>query len=131
MTRQKSFITLAPGYPIICGGRYPQFRRDCFAFENGLWIESASMVLKISNFEITPIPSMSIDLLLTGGDWINNYERIEQQKRVDILVGGSWKSTNLELPFGVAYHCTILKNDSTIVLIGGIQGPMLQNVLWP
>jgi hypothetical protein len=86
-----------------------------------------------SNFEITPFPSTnkSIDLLLTGGDWNNTAGKIEQKKRVDILIGGSWKSANLELPFGVAYHCMILKNDSTVVLIGGIQGPMLQNILQP
>jgi hypothetical protein len=83
------------------------------------------MELKISNFEITPFPTMSIDLLLTGGDWNNTDGKIEQQKRVDILVGGIWRSANLELPFRVAYHCTVLKNDLTVVLIGGIQGPML------
>jgi hypothetical protein len=110
------------GDPIICGARYPTFHDDCFAFRKGRWTKSASMTIKSGNFAITRFPSSneSIDLLLTGGDFNNTRGKFDQSPRCDILVGGAWKSIDIDLPKEVAYHCMILKNASTAVVIGGI-----------
>ncbi len=110
------------GDPIICGGRFPAFRDDCFAFQRGRWTKSASMTIKSGNFAITRFPSSnkSIDLLLTGGDLNNTLGNLDQSTRSDILIGGAWKSIDIDLPIKVSYHCMILKNCSTPVVIGGI-----------
>ncbi len=110
------------GDPIICGARFPTFRDDCFAFQKGRWTKLASMTIKSGNFAITRFPSSnnSIDLLLTGGDFNNTLGKLDQSSRCDILIGGSWKSIDIDLPSKVAYHCMILKDSFTPVVIGGI-----------
>jgi hypothetical protein len=120
------------GDPIICGGRFPAFHDDCFTFRRGQWNKAASMTIKSGNFAITRFPSSneSIDLLLTGGDLNDTLGELDQSPRCDILIGGSWKSIDIDLPIKIAYHCMILKNGSTPVVIGGLEnGSVKKNTL--
>jgi len=112
---------LPNGTPIICGSRFPRFRSACRVFKDGKWVPSANLTIKSSNFAMVTLPTG--EMLLTGGDTDNREGNIIRLNRTDILTpNGNWVDAKMDLPKSTAYHCMVLVDDLTVLVIGGHQG---------
>jgi len=50
----------------------------------------------------------------------------EQLNTVEILTDNGWKADFPELPVKVDFHCMVLINSTTVMLIGGVQASIHQ-----
>jgi hypothetical protein len=60
----------------------------------------------------SPFPRENHRLLVSGGSGLNSTE---------ILTENGWKNLLPPLPVTIYYHCSVLLNSSTVLLIGGLQ----------
>ena len=111
---------LQDGTPIICGAKFPKFRSACRMFKGGKWVTASSLTLESSNFAMVMLPTG--EMLLTGGDTNSGEGKSERLRRTDILLlNGTWKNAQMDLPISTAYHCMVLADNSTVMVIGGHQ----------
>jgi len=101
--------------PLICGGNKPN-RTECNTFEHGEWRPFGSMTETRYDFAIMKSPfGNHTKLFLTGG------KNIKHLATTEILKEGGFEKAPVKLPVDIAYHCMILLNRTSIIVIGGIQ----------
>jgi hypothetical protein len=107
------------GEPIICGGEVQNnyAESNCFSFKNNKWIPSAGMIRARALTAISPFSSKPSKLLVTGGYYIKSY----QLSTAEVLTEQGWKILSLSLPITIFYHCSVLYNATTVMIIGGYQ----------
>jgi hypothetical protein len=105
--------------PLICGGEDSKrrFSRECFSWEGNGWIYSSSLNTDRYHAAILPSPYQTENqkLLVTGG--INNFTI----RDVEVLTRQGWKTLPQRLPVEIYFHCSVLVNSTTIMVIGGWQ----------
>ncbi len=106
--------------PIVCGGfDYVTIYGDCFVLENGAWKNSYSMIYPRFSAALTlsPFSNSSQILFMTGG-YTNGYVRTNLN---EVLTSSGWEIFSPPLPMTFVYHCMVLWNSSTVLVIGGLQ----------
>ena len=115
---QKAMGSLnSDGKPLICGGCASKtLYSTCYTYENDTWIMFTPM-----NFE-------RCTGAFSTGNWFN-------EKRRNLVIGTSglsgataemltdnvWDMLNIQLPYNYTYHCSVMVNSSTSIIIGGRQ----------
>jgi hypothetical protein len=101
--------------PLICGGYDPN-RNECKIFEYGEWRPFGSMTEARLDFAITKSPfGNDTKLFLTGG------KNEQHLATTEILKKGVFKKGPVKLPVNIAFHCMVLLNNTSVIVIGGIQ----------
>ncbi len=97
--------------PLICGGynSSPKYSNKCFSLEGNEWINSSSLNTVLYQAAVSPSPYPSNDqkLFVTSGD------------TVKVLTRQGWKMLPHRLPVKIYYHCSVLVNLTTVMVIGG------------
>ena len=115
--------------PFFCGGKYGvdnKLSRDCFALNetgSSTWTKDQKAYLTKERMH-AGYGSVIVgnELVLTGGiaqpDFSAHFKSIEL---VSPYAAGS-KTLSVELPTGMRYHCNVLWDSDTFMLIGGYSG---------
>ena len=107
--------------PIMCGGRndHNTYFKKCFYLEENEWtfaprLNSPRLVAAVSS---SPYPSKSQKLFVTGGRNDDN----SRLNTAEVLTEHGWKSLPQTLPVTIFSHCSVLVNETTVMVIGGLQ----------
>ena len=104
------------GKPLICGGctSTTTLCSTCYTYENDTWIMFTPM-----NFE-------RCTGVLSTGNWFNEKRRIlvtgtsgASGATSEMLTDNVWEMFNILLPYNFTYHCSVMVNSSTSLIIGG------------
>ena len=101
--------------PILCGKNDSDIdRTDCYSYQNKMWkeIPSLTSVRGAASMSLSPYPNSSI--LLTGG-------QNEFANTGEYLTENGWQNVSAPLPVNISYHCSVLVNSTTVLIIGGFQ----------
>ena len=102
--------------PLICGG-YP-YNKDCYLLnDDGEW-EAFGLMNEMRLYAAlsqSPYPTEGQSFFVTGG--MDEAENVT--KTVEILKGNKWDESP-EMPVELRYHCTVLLNSTTVMVIGGM-----------
>jgi hypothetical protein len=113
--------------PLICGGEdsKTRFSRECFSWEGNGWIYSSSLNTDRYHAAVLPSPYQTENqkLLVTGG--INDFKN----RDVEVLTRQGWKTLPQRLPVEIYFHCSVLVNSTTIMVIGGWQNGSFPSLL--
>ncbi len=106
--------------PIVCGG-YNSYILDlssCYIYQNLSWLNGPEMTSprRFHAMTISPFISDASSLFITGG-----YQGSKSLLSAEILTDSGWKTFSPSLPVTVYYHCMILINEITAMIIGGYQ----------
>jgi hypothetical protein len=102
--------------PLVCGGRSNGYYiNECYTLKDNVWIQSADFKTKINGAAISPspYPLTSHKLLATGG--FNG----SFQTTFEVLTEEGWKTISPSLPLKISFHCAVLVNSTTLMIIGG------------
>jgi len=106
--------------PKICGGHDGAvFYSNCYYLESNQWIPASSLNSEraFASISSSPYPSEPHKLLIAGGrDSTSPY-----LSSAEVLTEHGWEIFSQTLPVKICYHCTVLVNSTTIMLIGGYQ----------
>ena len=101
--------------PILCCKNYSDIdKTDCYSYQNKIWkeIPSLTSVRGAASMSLSPYPNSSI--LRTGG-------QNEFANTGEYLTENGWQNVSAPLPVNISYHCAVLVNSTTILIIGGDQ----------
>ena len=97
---------------LVCGGYTDQLSNKCHILaSNGSWVPFTNLIQPRSLFSMTKINQQ---LVIIGG--LSAENSIEY---INIAQGSKWAKKTLD--FDVYYHCSVVINNSTIMVIGGYQ----------
>ena len=106
--------------PIICGGFNKNiYLSDCSTYEDGVWNKSMSMTTSrvYAAASQSPYPNRQQSLFVSGG--YNNQD--SDLNTTEVLSDQGWQELPFPLPVRSYYHCMVLFNSTTVLLIGGRQ----------
>jgi hypothetical protein len=96
--------------PMICS-----YTSDCYSLDRNKWTSSFSTESErfLGAVSLSPYPTESYKLFLTGGRRSNTAEVLTEQ---------GWKALPQTIPIEeIFYHCSVLVNSTTVMVIGGIE----------
>ena len=104
--------------PMICSKN--QENAECYSLDRNKWTFSSTINKAGSNaaVSLSPYPTKSYKLFLTGGKWSNTAEVLTEQ---------GWKELPQSIPVTISYHCAVLVNSTTVMVIGGYQNHKSSN----
>jgi N-acetylneuraminic acid mutarotase len=107
--------------PTICGGEYSStYYSDCYSFDKTSWIKSDQMPNTISFAAVaqSPFPNKSHQFILTGGrSSSSGYLSTMYSQKIK-----GWEQQAPNLPVNIGFHCMVLLNFTTLLMIGGHNG---------
>jgi len=104
---------------VICGGQYP-ITSNCYT------LSRTENTWKLSGNLITPrLGAASVEInnklfIFGGADDPWAYSYLQSTEEFDVDSGTSTAGPNM--PLGIAYHCAVKVNDTTVLIIGGSDG---------
>ena len=112
-------VALYNNRPLVCGG-YNDFEGEnnrCYSFRSNSWIPESSLVSprRLAAMTASPFQSEPWSLLIVGG--YSNGPLLS----LEVLSNAGWKTFSPSLPGTISYHCMVLVDKTTVMLIGGIQ----------
>ena len=108
--------------PMMCGGTDILVNdTDCFHFDNGQWTPSQPLteIRMYSGFSSSPFPKVKSKIFVTGGH--HNATSVSPVSSVELLTENGWESVANPLPTPLTYHCMVLLNSTTAMVIGGVE----------
>ena len=109
--------------PIVCGGNAPTDPSSCYYFENQTWLMDAPLVnpRRFSAMTSSPFLSDSSTLIITGG-YISTTVSLSS---VEVRTQTGWQLFQPSLPTTLYWHCMVLVDKTTAMVIGGVQNGLI------
>ena len=105
--------------PIICGGFDGYIPlAECYLIGSTSWTQSFSMVIPraFAGLTLSPFTNKSQILFVTGGQTNSGHT-----STAEVLTNKGWEIFAPSLPITIGYHCMILVNATTAMIIAGVQ----------
>jgi hypothetical protein len=106
--------------PIICGGSDASTSntKKCYSFNESEWISSPDMLSVKTNAAVSLSPNLTLarNLFVTGGQIPSSSLSL-----VEVLGPNGWETLPQSLPVKIYFHCSVLVNSTTVMIIGGVQ----------
>ncbi len=113
--------------PIICGGSVTStsYSNKCYSLNVSEWISSPNMMSAEAYAAVSVSPKLTTsnsNLFVTGG-----FNSSSPSNTVEILTPNGWETLPQFLPVSIYWHCSVLINSTTVMIIGGYQNGTYSN----
>jgi hypothetical protein len=107
--------------PIICGGSdstSTHFYNQCYSFNETDWTRSPDMMSakRFAAVSVYPNLTLASNLFMTGGQIPSS-----SLSTVEVLTSNGWETLPQSLHVKIYFHCSVLVNSTTVMIIGGVQ----------
>ena len=111
--------------PIVCGNNAYLDSYLCYYYENQTWLSDFRLVTprKFSAMTFSPFISDSSTLFIAGGNMTVN----SALSSVEVRTPTGWELFQPSLPVSIFFHCMVLVDKITAMIIGGVQNGHLES----